>query len=63
MFAGFASGKYSPDIPKCKAILKFGEFLGQDNWDARMQVIQAKTEKIKKEKEDALNMDALGFGD
>lgn len=63
MFAGFASGKYSPDIPKCKAILKFGEFLSQDNWDERMKAIQAKTANIKKEKEDALNMDALGFGD
>lgn len=61
MFAGFASGKYSPDIPKCKAILKFGEFIGKDNWDARMQAIQDKTAKIKAEKEEALNMDALGF--
>lgn len=63
MFAGFASGKYSPDIPKCKAIMKFGEFLGADNWDARMQSVQEKTAKIRKEKEDALNIDALGFGE
>jgi hypothetical protein len=63
MFAGFGSGKYSPDIPKCKAILKFGEFLTKENWDSRMSVIQEKTTKIKKEKEDALNVDALGFGE
>lgn len=63
MFAGFASGKYSPDIPKCKAILKFGEYLNKDNWDARMTNVQEKTAKIKAEKEEALSMDALGFAD
>jgi hypothetical protein len=62
MFAGFASGKYRPDIPKCKAIAKFGEWLGgEENWDSRMKNIQEKTAKIRKELEDALSMDALGF--
>lgn len=61
MFAGFASGKYRPDIPKCKAIAKFGEYLQESNWDARMKNIQDKTGKIRKELEDALSMDALGF--
>lgn len=61
MFAGFASGKYRPDIPKCKAIAKFGEYLQEENWDARMKNIQEKTAKIRKELEDALSMDALGF--
>lgn len=61
MFAGFASGKYSPDIPKCKAIRKFGAFLGEENYDGRMQVIIEKTAKIQEEKEKELSMDALGF--
>jgi hypothetical protein len=61
MFAGFASGKYSPDIPKCKGMIKFGEFVGVDNQDARMQNFLAKAVKIKAEKEAELNSDALGF--
>jgi hypothetical protein len=61
MFAGFASGKYSPDIPKCKGMIKFGEFVGVDNQDARMQNFLAKAVKIKTEKELELNSDALGF--
>lgn len=61
MFAGFASGKYSPDIPKCKAMLKFGEFLSEDNQDARMQNYLSRAAKVKEEKEKELSMDALGF--
>jgi hypothetical protein len=61
MFAGFASGKYSPDIPKCKGMIKFGEFVGVDNQDARMQNFLSKAVKIKTEKELELNSDALGF--
>jgi hypothetical protein len=61
MFVGFASPKYSPDIPKCKAMIKFGEFLGGDNWDERMKNIQSKVAKVKAEKEAELSMDALGF--
>jgi len=63
MFAGFASGKYSPEIPKCKAMIKFGEYLTEGNWDGRMQAIQAKTKKLLAEKTEALSMDALGFSD
>lgn len=61
MFAGFASGKYSPDIPKCKGMIKFGEFVGIENQDARMQNFIAKAVKIKAEKEAELSTDALGF--
>lgn len=61
MFAGFASPKYSPDIPKCKAMLKFAEYLGEENWDDRMKALKEKVEKIKTEKEKELSMDALGF--
>lgn len=60
MFTGFASGKYSPDIPKCKAILKFGEFLAGET-DSRMDAILAKTLRIKEERERELSSDALGF--
>lgn len=60
MFAGFASGKYSPDIPKCKAMVKFGEFLGEEQ-DGRMQNYVSKAALIQKTKEAELSMDALGF--
>lgn len=63
MFAGWASPKYSPDIPKCKAMRKFGEYLGSENWDARMQSIQAKAIAVQEKKEQELSMDALGFAD
>lgn len=61
MFSGFASARYSPEIPKCKAMLRFGAYVGEDNWDARMQMIQKKTQKIMTEKEAELQVDALGF--
>lgn len=61
MFAGFASGKYSPDIPKCKAMIKFGEFLTAENQDARMQNYLGKVQSIKTAKEQEMSMDALGF--
>lgn len=61
MFTGFASGKYSPDIPKCKGMIKFGEFLGEENQDIRMKNYLEKAVKIKAEKEAELSADALGF--
>lgn len=63
MFAGFASPKYSPDIPKCKAMIKFGEFITRDNWDERMGNLMEKVQKIKSEKESEMSLDALGFGE
>lgn len=61
MFSGFASARYSPEIPKCKAMLRFGAYVGEENWDARMKMIQTKTSKILAEKEAELQADALGF--
>lgn len=61
MFAGFASARYSPDIPKCKAMMRFGEFLGEGNADSRMVGFVGKASKIKAEKEAEMSSDALGF--
>lgn len=61
MFSGFASARYSPDIPKCKAMIRFGEFLGEGNCDARMEGFIAKASRIKSEKEAEMSSDALGF--
>lgn len=63
MLTGFASPKYSPEIPKLKSIIKFGAFTTQENWDARMKNIQEKSARMLKEKEEALSMDALGFSE
>jgi hypothetical protein len=60
MFAGFASGKYAPQIPQCRAILKFGEFVSE-SVDSRMAVYLEKTAKVLKVREEELNADALGF--
>lgn len=61
MFAGFASPRYKPEIPQCKAMMKFGEFLSIDNQDARMANFVEKAAKVKKEREEEMSMDALGF--
>lgn len=60
MFAGFASGKYSPDIPKCKAMIRFGEFLSE-GVDSRMAGYVDKAGKILEIKTAELSSDALGF--
>lgn len=61
MFSGFSGARYSPEIPQCKAMIKFGEFLGNENQDAKMQNYVAKAAKVLKEKTEAMSMDALGF--
>ena len=61
MFAGFSSGKYSPNIPKCSGMIKFGEFLGAENIDSRMSNLVQKAVKIRAEKMAELSSDALGF--
>lgn len=60
MFSGFASGKYSPDIPKCKAMVKFSEFVGESR-DERMVRYADKAAKILAEKLAEVSSDALGF--
>lgn len=61
MFSGYASGKYSPDIPKCKAMIRFCEYLGINGMDSRMSGYMNKTVKILDEKMNAISVDALGF--
>ncbi len=62
MFAGFASNKYSPNIPTCKAIVRFVEFAqGSGVSDARLIGYGAKAAEIQKKKESELSVDALGF--
>jgi hypothetical protein len=62
MFTGWASPRYSPDIPKCKGMIKFGEFLGEVvNDDARMSAYLKKAQEVKEVKEKELSCDALGF--
>lgn len=63
MFAGFASPRYKPEIPQCKAMIKFGEFITTDNCDARMSNFITKATTVKKEREDEMSMDALGFAE
>ena len=60
LFAGFASSKYSPSIPQCRGMVKFGEFLSESA-DARMTQLAAKAAKILAEKEEELKPGALGF--
>lgn len=62
MFAGYASPKYSPNIPSLKAIIRFATHTQDIGCaDSRMDSIRDKahTQLIKKENE--LSTDALGF--
>jgi hypothetical protein len=61
MFAGWCGGKYSPDMQKLKAMVKFAEFIGPDNMDARMKNYSDKATKMLAEKESELSANALGF--
>lgn len=60
MFAGFASGKFKPQIPQCKAMVKFAEFVA-DSADARLISFAERAARIQKERELELSADALGF--
>ncbi len=60
MFSGFSSGKYSPDIPRCRAMVKFGEFAAPVA-DARMITYTKKAAEILRVKTEELSADALGF--
>lgn len=61
MFAGFASARYSPEIPKLKAMIRFISYIGPDNCDARMTAIGRKCTQILAIKEAEMASDALGF--
>lgn len=60
LFSGFSSARYQPAIPKCKAMIKFGEYLGESA-DSRMQTYLSKAATIQKELESEMSADALGF--
>lgn len=59
MFTGWSSGKYSPNIPKLKAMIKFAESV--DELDGRMSGLIVKCRDMLTKKEAELASDALGF--
>lgn len=59
MFTGFASPKYSPAIPKLRAMIKFTKSVRE--LDARMSAIETKCVDMLARKEKELSEDALGF--
>ena len=59
MFTGFASPKYSPAIPKLRAMIKFTQSVSE--LDARMSALQTKCVDMLARKEKELSEDALGF--
>jgi len=60
MFAGWASPKYSPNIPKLKAMIKFCDVAG-DAADTRLTGYRDKCVDMLTRKEAELTSDALGF--
>ena len=62
MFAGFASGRYSPSIPQCKAMIKFaGYALEAGQVDSKLDMFTTKASEILAKKEAELSESALGF--
>jgi len=61
MFAGWASGKYAPDMPKCRGMIRFAEFVGEDQLDSRMEVYKAKAQKRLDQLIAETSVDALGL--
>lgn len=63
MFAGFASGRYSPNIPQCKAMDKFRHFVADMEGDTsgKLDMFADKAQDIRAKKEAELSVDALGF--
>ncbi len=59
MFAGFSSPKYSPPIPKLKAMIAFAASVSEV--DGRMGAMTAKARRMLQRKEAELAEDALGF--
>lgn len=59
MFAGWSSNKYSPNIPKLKAMIRFSESVSE--CDSRMTAMIAKCRAMLVKKEAELAEDALGF--
>lgn len=62
MFAGWASPKYSPNIPSLRAMLRFATYtVSQDCADSRMDTLHERASKMLEKKEQELSVDALGF--
>lgn len=59
MFAGFSSPKYSPNIPKLKAMIKFSESVSE--LDGRMSAMITRARAMLQRKEAELADDALGL--
>ncbi len=59
MFAGFSSNKYSPPIPKLKAMIRFADSVS--DLDGRMVAMITKCKVMLTKKEAELVEDALGF--
>lgn len=60
MFAGWASPKYSPNIPQLRAMIRFTQHTDMSS-DTRMQMLSEKCQKMLDKKESELSSDALGF--
>lgn len=60
MFAGWASPKYSPNIPQLRAMIRFTQHTDMSS-DSRMQMMSEKCHKMLAKKESELSSDALGF--
>lgn len=62
MFTGFASGRYSPPVPVCKAIERFAQFCSDmGGIDSKMDMFYQKATAIRVKKESELSESALGF--
>lgn len=62
MISGWASGKYSPNIPSLRAQLRFIDHcIAEDVADARMNSIHTRAADMLRKKEEELSTDALGF--
>jgi hypothetical protein len=59
MFAGWSSPKYSPNIPKLRAMCRFAASVSE--LDGRMTALAAKCGAMLKKKEEELAENALGF--
>lgn len=60
MFAGWASPKYSPNIPQLRAMIRFSQSVDMST-DSRMLTISDRCHKMLAKKESELSSDALGF--
>ncbi len=60
LFSGWSGGKYAPNMPQCRGMIKFGEFLGELA-DERMAGYIGKAQKQLKKLEEEYSSDALGL--